>query len=49
MLFAIIFLIVFVLLGLFAIYLSRNIEYGEARFDTSAKPPTDDGKPDDSE
>jgi hypothetical protein len=32
--FAIIFLIVFVALGAFAIYLSRTIEHGEARFDT---------------
>ncbi|TWJ09414.1 hypothetical protein JN10_1048 [Altererythrobacter ishigakiensis] len=35
MLFAIIFLICFVLLGLFALWLSKNVEHGEARFDTS--------------
>lgn len=37
MLFAIIFLIAFVLLGGFALWLSKNIEYGEARFDTTGK------------
>lgn len=35
MLYAIIFLICFVLLGLFALWLSKNVEHGEARFDTS--------------
>lgn len=35
MLFAIIFLICFVLFGLFALWLSKNVEHGEARFDTS--------------
>ena len=37
MLFAIIFLIVFVLLGGFAFWLSKNVEHGEARFDTTGK------------
>lgn len=37
MLFAIIFLICFVLLGLFALWLSKNVEHGEARFDTTSK------------
>lgn len=34
MLFAIIFIIVFVLIGLLVFYLSRNIDHGEAQFDT---------------
>lgn len=34
MTFAIIFLLVFAVLGVFTLYLSRTIEYGEARFDT---------------
>ncbi|MEP3050277.1 MAG: hypothetical protein ABJP48_11925 [Erythrobacter sp.] len=36
MLFAIIFLIAFVAVGGFAIYLSRTIEHGEARFDSDS-------------
>lgn len=34
MTFAIIFVLVFVALGILALYLSRTIEHGEARFDT---------------
>lgn len=34
MTFAIIFILVFIALGVFALYLSRNIDHGEARFDT---------------
>lgn len=34
MLFAIIFLIAFIVIAAFAFYLSRTIEHGEARFDT---------------
>ena len=34
MLFAIIFLICFVLLGAFALWLSKNVEHGEARFNS---------------
>lgn len=41
MTFALIFLLVFVALGVFALYLSRTIEHGEARFDTR-NPPNDD-------
>ncbi|AUX70589.1 hypothetical protein CHX26_14755 [Porphyrobacter sp. HT-58-2] len=36
MLFAIIFLIAFIVIAAFAFYLSRTIEHGEARFDTSS-------------
>lgn len=39
MLYAVIFLISFVLLGLFALWLSRNVKHGEARFDTRPKNP----------
>ena len=42
MLYAIIFLICFVLLGLFTLWLSKNVEHGEARFDTSQTPAKDD-------
>lgn len=45
MLAAILFLIVFVLLGIFVIFLSRNIEHGEARFDSSGKVMRDDVPP----
>lgn len=34
MLFGIIFIIVFTALGVFVFYLSRNIDHGEAQFDT---------------
>lgn len=44
MLFAIIFLIAFVLLGLFALWLSKNVEHGEARFDTTGKAKKPDAK-----
>ena len=37
MLFAFIFLVAFVLIGGFALYLSKTIEHGEARFDTTGK------------
>ncbi|MGY6551307.1 MAG: hypothetical protein ACXIT4_05355 [Erythrobacter sp.] len=37
MLFAIIFIICFLVIGAFVLYLSRNIEHGEARFDASGK------------
>ncbi len=37
MTFAIIFLLVFVALGIFAFYLSRTIEHGEARFDANGR------------
>ena len=37
MLFAIIFLIAFLVLGGFALWLSKNVEHGEARFDTTGK------------
>ncbi|HSM54426.1 MAG TPA: hypothetical protein VK839_09640 [Erythrobacter sp.] len=42
MFYAIIFLICFALLGLFAFWLSRNVEHGEARFDTSRTQANDD-------
>ena len=42
MLYAIIFLICFVLLGAFTLWLSKNVEHGEARFDTSEKRVKDD-------
>ncbi len=32
--FAIIFIIAFVLIGVLVVYLSRNIDHGEAQFDT---------------
>ena len=35
--FAILFLVCFAALGVFTLYLSRNIEYGEARFDSDGK------------
>lgn len=47
MLFAVIFLIAFIVIAAFAFYLSRTIEHGEARFDASGrvisdrKPPQD--------
>lgn len=37
MLFAVIFVIAFIVIGLFALYLSRTIEHGEARFDARGK------------
>ena len=37
MFYAVIFLIAFVLLGGFALWLSKNVEHGEARFDTRPK------------
>lgn len=37
MLFAIIFLIAFIVIAAFALYLSRTIEHGEARFDTRSR------------
>lgn len=48
MLFAVIFLIAFVVIAGFALYLSRTIEHGEARFDPSGRmigdrdPPADE-------
>ena len=42
MLHAIIFLICFVLLGVFVLWLSKNVEHGEARFDTRTKRDTDE-------
>ncbi|MDP2131549.1 MAG: hypothetical protein U0975_04165 [Erythrobacter sp.] len=42
MTFAIIFLIVFIALGVFTLYLSRNIDYGEARFDTRNRDEADE-------
>ncbi len=43
MLFAAIFVICFVVIGAFAFYLSRNIEHGEARFDTRKRENDDKG------
>jgi hypothetical protein len=37
MLFAVIFLIAFIVIAAFAFYLSRTIEHGEARFDASGR------------
>ena len=37
MLFFVIFLIAFIVIAGFAFYLSRNIEHGEARFDSSGR------------
>jgi len=46
MTFAIIFLIVFIALGVFTLYLSRNIDHGEARFGPDGKMiDDDDAKP----
>ena len=48
MLFAFIFLAAFVLIGGFALYLSKTIDHGEARFDTTgkqAKTELEDAKP----
>ena len=42
MLFALIFLVAMVLVGGFALYLSRTIDHGEARFDTTSKRQDDD-------
>ena len=42
MTFAIIFVLVFVALGIFAIYLSRSIDHGEARFDTRNRDEADE-------
>ena len=39
MLYAIVFLICFVLLGVFVLWLSKNVEHGEALFDTRPKEP----------
>ncbi len=44
MLFAVIFLIAFILLAGFALWLSKNVEHGEARFDTTGKAEKADAK-----
>ncbi len=45
MLFALIFLAAFVALGVLALYLARNIEHGEARFDSKTGKPLGEEKP----
>lgn len=47
MLFATIFLVAFVILGGVVMYLSKTIDHGEARFDSSGKLISDEEKHDD--